>query len=298
VMIFLFFMITDPKTVPSGQVGRVVFGVLVAIVSTLLLAPQTDEFGTKVGLLAGLVVLCAVRPLLERVLPEARSASDDLRAIVTGLTRGSDGETAGRRGGGRRVALRAAAAALSVLIVGSGIVLAGAPARGVIIPDTAEVLNRLPTAVNPATLPRIHVSQEVIDFDYRLGGDEMQQVAVTLTQNLELENQALLTRDGTILAAVDHGDRLAEMLARLQTASAGGPTAIDHYQFDAIDVSLLRPFGVQTGLSLGLAATGTAVHETYNAAGHVESRTTSPFTTTFVMRRATGDRWLNVAVLP
>ena len=36
VMIFLFFMITDPKTVPAGRVGRVVFGVLVAVVSLLL----------------------------------------------------------------------------------------------------------------------------------------------------------------------------------------------------------------------------------------------------------------------
>jgi Na+-translocating ferredoxin:NAD+ oxidoreductase RnfD subunit len=46
ILIFLFFMITDPKTSPSGRVGRVLFGLLVAIVSTLLMAPQTDEFGT------------------------------------------------------------------------------------------------------------------------------------------------------------------------------------------------------------------------------------------------------------
>ena len=35
VLIFLFFMITDPKTVPAGRVGRVVFGLLVAVASTL-----------------------------------------------------------------------------------------------------------------------------------------------------------------------------------------------------------------------------------------------------------------------
>ena len=49
VLIFLFFMITDPKTVPAGRVGRIVFGILVAVASTLLIAPQTNEFGTKVG---------------------------------------------------------------------------------------------------------------------------------------------------------------------------------------------------------------------------------------------------------
>ena len=47
VLIFLFFMITDPKTVPAGRVGRVVFGVLVAVASTLLMAPQTNEFGDQ-----------------------------------------------------------------------------------------------------------------------------------------------------------------------------------------------------------------------------------------------------------
>ena len=91
VLIFLFFMITDPKTVPAGRVGRVVFGLLVAVASTLLMATQTDEFGTKVGLLAGLVVLCAARPLLDRVLPEPRSAADDLRLVLSGGATGGAG---------------------------------------------------------------------------------------------------------------------------------------------------------------------------------------------------------------
>ena len=37
--------------------------------------------------------------------------------------------------------------------------------------------------------------------------------------------------------------------------------------------------------------------ETYDAAGNLQARASSPFAKTFVMRRATGDRWLNVAVL-
>ena len=88
-MIFLFFMITDPKTVPSGRVGRVVFGVLVAVTSALLMAPQTDEWGTKVGLLAGLVVICAARPLVDRFVPEpvgGRPASGLRPGCVSGGT--------------------------------------------------------------------------------------------------------------------------------------------------------------------------------------------------------------------
>src|SRR3954452_8230896 len=90
-MIFLFFMITDPKTVPSGQVGRIVFGLLVAIASTLLIAPQTNEFNTKVALLAVLVVVCAPRPLLDRVLPEPRSDADMVGRFARRVTLGADG---------------------------------------------------------------------------------------------------------------------------------------------------------------------------------------------------------------
>jgi hypothetical protein len=88
VLIFLFFMITDPKTVPAGRVGRVAFGLLVAAVSTLLLAPQTTEFAAKVGLISGLVVVSAGRPVLDRLLPEPRSAADELRRFAARLAGG------------------------------------------------------------------------------------------------------------------------------------------------------------------------------------------------------------------
>ena len=88
VLIFMFFMITDPKTVPAGRVGRVLFGLLVAAMSTLLMAPQADEFGTKVALLAGLVVVCAARPILDRLVPEPRSAADHVGRYATRLATG------------------------------------------------------------------------------------------------------------------------------------------------------------------------------------------------------------------
>jgi Na+-translocating ferredoxin:NAD+ oxidoreductase RnfD subunit len=293
VMIFMFFMITDPKTVPGGRVGRVVFGVLVAIVSTLLMAPQTDEFGAKVGLLSGLVVLCAVRPFLERLLPEPKSQADRLRAFGTRLlTLGDPAAALGRR------AIAAGFMAVAVLAVGTGIVLAGGPARTPADFGAAEIINRVPFQVDASTLPPVTVGQDVVDFDPVLAGPGMQEVVVTLAANLELENQALLRRDPAILTAVDHGDRLIEMQARLQDALASGTTVVTHYQFASLTVSLLRPFGRQDGFSLGLAGTGTMIRETYDAAGVLRSRETLPFGQTFALRRATGARWLNVAALP
>jgi len=65
-----------------------------------------------------------------------------------------------------------------------------------------------------------------------------------------------------------------------------------------VNVHLLVPFGRQDGLSLGMQSRGTVTTETYDAKGKLQSRSSAPFATTFVMRRATGARWLNVAELP
>src|SRR5262252_318934 len=51
VLIFAFFMVPDPRTVPDGQAGRFVFGLLVALLSVFLLGPTTLEFWTKTAIL-------------------------------------------------------------------------------------------------------------------------------------------------------------------------------------------------------------------------------------------------------
>jgi hypothetical protein len=288
VLIFLFFMITDPKTVPAGRVGRVMFGVLVAVASTLLMAPQGNEFGTKVALLAGLAVVCAARPLLERWLPAAGSPEDDLAVFAKRLVT--------PRPTGSPVPL--IAAVLVGLALVPAVVLAGAPAREVGPPSSADVLGRVPHEVDPATFPSITVDQDVLDWNHEITGAGAREIVLLLAENLELEAQALEQADPAILEAVDHGDRLEEMQARLDEAAAGGAVAVDRYDIDHVDVRLIVPFGRQDGLSLGLESRGTVTTETVGAAGDVVDRTSAPFEKTFVMRRATGDRWLNVAVLP
>jgi hypothetical protein len=290
VLIFLFFMITDPKTVPTGRVGRVAFGILVALTSTLLIAPQTDEFGTKVALLAGLVVVCAVRPVLDRLLPEPHSATDDLRRFATLLPIGANAGIGKLRG-----AVRIGLILFAVLLLGVGIVAAGTPARGLVVPDTAELLDGVPHQIDPATLPTISV--DVPAWNDAIAGPIARDILITLAENLEVENRALLRRDGTLLAAVDHGDRLREMQGRLHDSGAAGRTVIDHYQFDAVHVILIEPFGVQTGGSIGLESRGTLTEETYGASGALLGRRDSPFAVTFAMRQVTGTRWLTVAVL-
>ncbi|HEX7490465.1 MAG TPA: RnfABCDGE type electron transport complex subunit D [Candidatus Limnocylindrales bacterium] len=290
VFIYAYFMVTDPPTVPAGRVGRFLFAISAAAMATLLMAPQTDEFGTKVALLGGLTILLSARPLLERLVPEPRSAQDTIKGFAARLM------TGGHAGRLRPVASVGLMAVL-IAVVGGGVVFAGTPARAAVPPDMTEVLNGLQQQINPGTLPPITVNQSVKSWDHEVA-DSVPQLLVILAQNLGVEGQALLKADGSLFTAVDHGDRLKEMQTRLAGDQASGTCIVDVYQFDSVNVTLIVPFGVQSGLSLGFDARGTVTHNTYDSAGKLLSQQSSTFANTFAIRRATGARWLNVAVLP
>ena len=293
IMIFMLFMITDPKTLPAGRVGRAVFGFLVAALSALLLAPHTSEFWSKVSLLGALVVLCPIRYALDRILPAPGSPDDDLRRFVRQLV-------VGRRGPAtpRRVALHVGASLVAVLGLGAGVVAAGSPARGIVVPTDADVLGRELDDIDPTTLPTITIEQGVLDWNHEISGRGAQEIVLTLVENLQIEARALIARDATMLEAVDHGDRLDELQTRLQDAGADGTIDVQQYAIDDVHVTLVIPFGKQSGLSLGLVSTGSVTTETYDAEGELVSRSSAPFAQNFVLGRPFGTRWINVAVLP
>lgn len=293
VLVFMFFMITDPRTVPRGRVGHVTFSVLAAMVSVLVMAPQTNEFWAKVGLLGGLTVMCALRPALERAFPERGSEHDRLGRFAARLV---GGEWAGA--GSRRRLAQLGVVVTALIVVPAGVVVAGAPAREAVAPDFKEIVGRVPHQVDPSTMPSIDVDQEVLDWNHELTGSGIDQIVLTLVENLEIENQALLRAEPELLEAVDHGDRLDEMQGRVSDSVETGQTVVAHHQIEMIDVVLLIPFGRQDGLSLGMRSRGTVTTMIYDAEGAMKSSTTEPFATTFVMRRATGARWLNVDELP
>ena len=162
VLIFLFFMLTDPKTVPSSRRGRIVFSFLVAVASTLLMAPQTNEFGTKVALLGGLALLCACRPILDLLMGALRPS----RTIEV-----------------RSLALRVGVFLLMAAGLSAAIVAAGAPARGNVEPAAADVLGRVPHEVDPATFPSISVGQDVLDWNHEITGAGAREIVLTLAEN-------------------------------------------------------------------------------------------------------------------
>ncbi len=184
-----------------------------------------------------------------------------------------------------RVGLIAAA----VVVLGVGDRGRRAPARGTwSLGDRRRPGPRAPRR-RPGDVPDDHRRAGRLDWNHEIAGPGARQIVLDLAENLELENQALLRGDATILEAVDHGDRLDDMRGRLAEADATGDTVIERYQIDDVNVTLLVPFGKQDGLSLGLR-----IHrhrgrgDATTPAGASQSRTTSPFATTFVVRQVDG----------
>lgn len=296
ILIFLFFMITDPKTTPAGRVGRIVFGSAVAMMCTLLIAPQTTEFGAKVALLSGLVVLCVARLFLEKLLPARGSERDRLGPFLTRM---------GRRGEGYlvpgRALARGAIIGATIVLLGTAVVAAGAPAREAFVatsrPTSGSGAGSAPDVhVDPSALPRVSVDPEVVDRG-DLTRSDAQAIALTLAENLEVEARALRGGEKSLLSMVDDGQRQTTLERRVDDVIETGRAVVPHYTFDHLHVVLVQPEG-QAGLSLGFQARGTVEEVTYGVDGTERSRTSSPFSKTFVLSRPTGDRWLLVEVGP
>jgi len=64
-MVFVFFMISDPQTAPKASLGRVVYGAATATVAAALIFFQSTEFGIKVAILSSLAVVCALVPFIQ-----------------------------------------------------------------------------------------------------------------------------------------------------------------------------------------------------------------------------------------
>ena len=131
ILVFLFFMITDPKTVPESQQTRRAFGAAIGLLAVLLIAPQTSEFATKVAVLAALALVCAARPLIELVLSAERTrpAVDRTRLRI---------RSAGRAAVGAVTAVAVVAATGLVFVAG----LAAEPSVGqadVLTPSSGEL---------------------------------------------------------------------------------------------------------------------------------------------------------------
>ena len=203
ILVFMFFMITDPKTTPKSRRARLIYAVSVGLLAALLIAPAKTEFWSKVAVLGALTIVCGMRPLLERA-PSIRFERRRLAAVA------------------------------AVILVGytGAIAAAGIRARPETLAAPLAQTGRLPEL---SILPSKGV-ETVLDRKTarRIAGD--------LVADLRVQTAALSSRTPKALPRGAIGDALNGLLAQLGEA-AGGDVQVPAYRLDRMRVWLERGHG-------------------------------------------------------
>ncbi len=267
-LIFLFFMITDPKAIPRGRVARLVLAVVVAMLAVLFIAPQQTEFGAKVALLGSLTVFTAVLKYVERSFPAAGSEDDHVGVWVRKVTPAR----------GLLVAGSLAVFAIAVVIAGGA---ARSPAAGSVLDITTS--GRPDVQIDIASLPPVTISEEAGQAYEEVGDQQAQNIARDLMADLEIEADALRTRDPALAATAASGARLANIEEQITDAGPNGEIVVPSYTFDSMEV-VLSYTGFQSSPLLGVEVHGTVREVTYAGPdGTMIGETESAFESVFVV---------------
>jgi len=187
VLVFLFFMITDPKTVPSTRRSRSTYAVCVAVVAALAIAPATTEFASKVALLGALTLVCASRPFVESFWARFGLRPGRVRPLALGA--GAMGTACG---------------------IAALLVLAGLPARA-----GADLL---PAPIPDAAAPRVTIAASS-GVASTLDLPTARRVTAELVTGLSTVARALRRHDTTLAAKGATGSYLAALLQQIDQPS-------------------------------------------------------------------------------
>jgi hypothetical protein len=235
ILVFLFFMITDPRTIPASDAGRRVYAVSVGFLAALLMAPWTTEFAHKVALLGALTLVCALRPLLLLV---AERRAGRAREWARGTS------TAARAGGA------ALAATLGVTLL----VLAALPTR----PNSALAA---PGDTGRAPEVTLVSSPGLAPVDRATA----RRIAADLVTDLEIAAEALRTRNRARASDAATGQWLADLWSTIDGSRA---RAVDVTTYDADRIRLRLERGEGQGPPLVVATLfGTTRTARYGASG-------------------------------
>jgi Na+-translocating ferredoxin:NAD+ oxidoreductase RnfD subunit len=300
ILVFAFFMIPDPKTVPEGQVARVVFGVLVALLAVLLLGPTSLEFWTKTAILASLVIACAARfalvGFLEPIEAGVRSATgffhlgrrlpagfavtmlfvgcvpitSDLATHgpqpAAGLTDGSTPAVPLKVGSGPAIAAWIAADAAAALPPVANLAPASGSARVWVLPP----------------LPTPSVASNVSSFNPSISPAHAAKMAHDTVLDLVIESEARRSHDLKLAESGASEDGLKEFVEVINDDVAAGVSIQKTYKFDQISITLWLPkFSSQAARLVGVSLRGTSTLTTRDAAGNVVSEKTTPYNKTW-----------------
>jgi hypothetical protein len=298
VLIFAFFMVPDPRTVPEGQIGRVVFGIVVAFLSVALIGPTTLEFWTKTAILGSLVIACAGRFALVRLLAPLESA-DGFWPAVRGLGWAAPGVlgvallvmtllplTAQLSLHGVEPApeLPDGSTAKLATVVGFGPDIGSwtVDAAGNALPPTSAGRSSAASGARVWTVPAIStvdVPANVVAFDPTINQAKADQMAHDVILDLMIESEARRAHDMDLAATAASGDGLTEFTDVISQDIAAGKSVQKSYAFDHVQLTLFLPkFNTQARRLVGVTLSGTTTLVTRDASGKVVSQQTLPYT--------------------
>jgi ASPIC and UnbV/FG-GAP-like repeat len=225
ILVFLFFMITDPKTIPASRRMQIVYAVAVGLLACMLIAPARTEFWSKVAVLGSLTIVCAAWPLLRRYWPSITLTRARLAIVGIG----------------------------ALVFYGSALVAAGIPARdsGVAAPLS-----------HSGRLPLIALG-ESIGVESTLGPKTAHRIAADLVADLQLQERALAHRDAKALTRAATFERLPELLKQLRDAR-GRQIVVPAYRLERMDVHYEAGDGQGPAIAVA-ALDGTRQLTTYSA---------------------------------
>ena len=244
VFIFLFFMITDPRTAPRGQVARAVYAGAIGVLAALFVAPQRTEYAAKVGVLGALVVVCVFAPWLSRRLPQPGDEDDSIGVWL-------------------RARLSRPRRPLGIAIFVVGALVLASLLNSVQDPLRSRVgsVARPSIAVDDPAIPTVRFvpSNEVASsIDTKVA----RRMARDLVVDLRLQDEALRQHDTDLAAAASFGRWLAVLRRDIARSTDSGSTTVRTYDIDTMVVSLARRPG-QGNPAILASLTGTQRRITY-----------------------------------
>jgi len=301
VLIFALFMIPDPRTVPDGQVARLVFGVIIAMLAVLLIGPTTLEFWTKTAILGSLVIACSLRFALVAFLAPFVADGGGLRWMLGGfrwqvpttlvvallcvaaLPVAADISTTSPT---PFAELPDGSTPKVTLLVGSG------PTTGEWVAAAAKAGLPPPGDTAPASAsarvwllppyPTMTVAANVHSYDPFLTSHSVNQMAHDIVLDLVIEAEARRSHDMTLAEAGAESDALTEFTDVIKQDIAAKTFVQKTYTFDKLSLLLFLPkFASQAPLLEGISVHGTSTLTTRDAAGNVLSKATTTYAKTW-----------------
>ena len=297
VLIFALFMIPDPRTVPDGQVARIVFGVVVAMLAVLLLGPTQLEFWTKTAILASLVIACALRFALvqflapfvaegggfawmfERFRWQVPAALAVTLVCIGVLPVSAD---LGTHSPTPFAELPDGSTPAVTLTVGTG------PGVGSWVSSNAAVAlppagNSVPVAASARvwllpSIPAVSIASNVPDFDPSMTPKAAARMGHDVVLDLIIESEARRAHDLKLAQNGASDDGLKEFVDVIKQDIAGGKIVQKTYSFSQISLKLFLPkFSTQGARLVGISLHGTATLITRDASGKVLSQSSSAY---------------------